>query len=238
MRCLEMTLREPAANLALDEALLELCEANPAVEVLRFWEPRDYFVVLGYANRAEREANLAACAKAGICVYRRCSGGGTVLQGPGCLNYSLVLHTAGGSQHLYGVAEARSQIMSRHQQALAAMLGRPVEVAGISDLALDGRKFSGNAQRHKREALIFHGTFLLGFDIAMMDLALPMPTYQPDYRQRRSHGQFVTNLGVPAARVKAVLRQAWSAAEPWDSPPEIPARLLEKYASQEWNMKF
>src|SRR5690349_1163395 len=89
---LDLTLATPGENLACDEALLEQCESGDAPGVLRFWEPAGYFVVVGYANHIRREVNEAACAAEGIPVLRRCSGGGTVLQGPGCLNYSLVLN--------------------------------------------------------------------------------------------------------------------------------------------------
>ena len=89
MKGCDLTLPTPEENLACDEVLLDICEAGRLEGVLRFWEPAQHFVVLGYANRAAREANLEFCRSAGIRVLRRCSGGGAVLQGPGCLNYSL-----------------------------------------------------------------------------------------------------------------------------------------------------
>src|SRR5690242_14068944 len=91
MKHLDLTLPSPAENLAADEALLDQCEAGAEGEILRFWEPREAFVVLGYANRAALEVDLPACQAHQIGVFRRCSGGGTVLQGPGCLNYSVIL---------------------------------------------------------------------------------------------------------------------------------------------------
>ena len=91
MKWLDLTLPSPAENLACDEALLDWCENGKGDEVLRFWEPREHFVVVGYANKIANEVNVAACEKRGIPILRRCSGGGTVLQGPGCLNYTLVL---------------------------------------------------------------------------------------------------------------------------------------------------
>src|SRR5690349_6350846 len=91
MQFLYLTLPPPEENLACDEALLEFCEKGCHEGLLRFWEPDRHFVVLGYANKASTEANLPACEDGLIPVLRRCSGGGTVLQGPGCLNYSLVL---------------------------------------------------------------------------------------------------------------------------------------------------
>ena len=60
MHYLDRTLDSPAANLALDEALLDRCEEG-GPEVLRFWEPLEYFVVVGYANQVETEANVPVC---------------------------------------------------------------------------------------------------------------------------------------------------------------------------------
>lgn len=237
MKCLDLTLPAPSANLACDEALLDICEESPGTEILRFWEPRHYFVVLGYANRAEWEVNLAACQEENIGVYRRCSGGGTVLQGPGCLNYSLILNLA-GHPALGAIGPANRHIMERQRLALAGVLGREVSVAGATDLSLGGRKFSGNAQRRKRRALLFHGAFLLRFNIAMMRRFLPMPSRQPDYRQNRPHDQFLANLDVPSALIKSALRKAWSATESCETPPAISAELEKKYSGAEWNMKF
>src|SRR5262245_28828367 len=91
MRLLDLTLPTPAENLACDDALLELCEQAGGGEVLRFWEPGQHFIVLGYANQVRAEVKLEACRTDGLGVFRRCSGGGAVLQGPGCLNYSLIV---------------------------------------------------------------------------------------------------------------------------------------------------
>src|SRR5688572_6131078 len=95
MRWLDLTFPTPAENLACDEALLDLCEAGFADEVLRFWESPTHFVVVGYGNKVDSEVEVAACRADGIPILRRCTGGGTVLQGPGCLNYSLVLRIEG-----------------------------------------------------------------------------------------------------------------------------------------------
>src|SRR5689334_9674348 len=95
MKVLDLTLPSPPENLACDEALLGLAESGAGEEVLRFWESTEYFVVVGYANKVAVEVNVAACEVGGIPILRRCSGGGTVVQGPGCLNYALVLRISG-----------------------------------------------------------------------------------------------------------------------------------------------
>jgi lipoate-protein ligase A len=126
MRYLDLTWPTPAENLACDEALLEVAEAGDGGETLRFWEPRDYFVVLGYANRAAQEVDLEACRAHGVPVFRRCSGGGAVLQGPGCLNYNLVLKIADAAP-LANVTSTNRFIMQRHAEALAKLLPPPTE---------------------------------------------------------------------------------------------------------------
>ena len=87
MKYLDLTLSTANENLALDEALLDVCAAAGGKEILRVWEPREYFVVLGYSSRMRSEVNLSSCHAARIPVLRRCSGGGTVF-GPKTRDWS------------------------------------------------------------------------------------------------------------------------------------------------------
>jgi lipoate-protein ligase A len=254
MELLDLTLPSPAENLACDEVLLDAAEAGAGDEVLRFWEPREHFVVVGYANKVATEVNVAACEARSIPVLRRCSGGGTVVQGPGCLNYTLVLRiTADGPLHNIGVA---NQFIMRQNRAALESVGRvtpcapnnsgqrtarpTIAIRGLTDLAISDRKFSGNSQRRRKHFLLFHGTFLLNFDLVLVSELLPMPSKQPEYRESRSHDRFLTNLNVSADKVKTALRQAWKAKGPLENPPleKISALAREKYATLEWNLKF
>lgn len=235
----DLTLPTPEENLACDEALLDLCEAGEADELLRFWESAKYFVVVGYANHVATEVNLSFCRENTVPVLRRCSGGGTVLQGPGCLNYSLVLRIS-ESGPLRGISTTNDFILERHQAALAALLLAPVEKRGQTDLAIGGLKFSGNAQRRRKHFLLFHGSFLLHFDIDLIEKTLPLPSKQPDYRLNRSHADFLMNLKVPAQVVKAALRKTWNADAPLEQIPfpQIAQLVHEQYSRDEWNRKF
>ncbi|MFM7102663.1 MAG: biotin/lipoate A/B protein ligase family protein, partial [Verrucomicrobiota bacterium] len=169
---------------------------------------------------------------------RRCSGGGTVVQGPGCLSYALLLRVA-RDPALQTIAGANGWILERQRRALARVTGGRVEVDGVTDLVLGGRKFSGNAQRRRREALLFHGTFLLRFDLAALSRWLRFPSWQPLYRAGRAHGDFVVNLGVEAEAVRAALALEWGARfEAMEPPPGRLAELLrERYANPEWNLR-
>ena len=239
MNVLDLTLPSPEQNLACDEALLDACEDGDALEVLRFWEPRTHFVVLGYSSRISSDAKLVACRRARVPILRRVSGGGTVLQGPGCLNVTLILR-AETREALTTITGTTAFILERHRQALEPAVGRPVERRGLSDLAIGGVKFSGNAQRRKRGCVLFHGTFLLDFDLSLVDRLLAIPSRQPDYRRNRPHREFLMNLRLPAETVKRAVAQAWEAAEPLAAAPvERIARLVaERYSSDAWTHRL
>lgn len=233
-QCLDATLENGAANLALDEALLDAREKGCVGQTLRFWEPRNYFVVVGYANQVAREVNLNECKRLGIPVLRRCSGGGTVVQGPGCLNYTLVLDA---EIPFETISTTNSNVMERNRMALERVLGRKVQIKGYTDLTVDNLKFSGNAQRRKRRAFIFHGTFLLNFDLGLVEKVLPMPSMEPDYRQNRSHGAFLTNLNVSANVIKQAMMTEWNAMSKASGLPDWETLSRERYEREEWNLK-
>ncbi len=240
LQLVDVSLESPALNLALDEALLEQCEAaEGAGGVLRFWRTADYFVVVGYGNRVGAEVDVAACGAAGMPVLRRCSGGGTVLQGPGCLNYALVLPVA-ESGPLASITGTNEFVMERNREAVAGLVGQPVRIEGHTDLAVAGRKFSGNSQRRRRRCLLFHGTFLLGFELRLIGRVLRPPTREPAYRQGRGHGDFVMNLPVAEEVLRAALRRVWGAQNEMKNPPVALARELAaaRYGNDEWNRRL
>jgi lipoate-protein ligase A len=235
MKVLDLTLPTPPENLACDEALLDAAEAGQSGEVLRFWESPEHFVVVGYANKVATEVNTAACEACGIPILRRCSGGGTVVQGPGCLNYALILRIAVGGP-TRNISCANQYIMQRNRKAIDSAF----QVRGHTDLAHGELKFSGNAQRRRKHFLLFHGTFLLEFDLGLVSKLLQMPSQQPDYRDGRGHEAFITNLDVTPNAIKAAMEVIWNANESAASPSQSAIQKLvdEKYSRSEWNSKF
>lgn len=239
MKCCDLTLPSPEENLAADEVLLEVCESGNLEGVLRFWEATKSFVVVGYANHVALEVNQTICKAKGIPILRRCSGGGTVLQGPGCLNYSLILPIA-AAPALASISGTNDYVLQTHQRILRSVLQAPVEKQGHTDLAIGGLKFCGNAQRRRKAFLLFHGSFLLHADTDLMEQVLPLPSRQPDYRVNRSHTEFLMNLRVPAELVKSALIKGWGAEEAMLEIPrdQIATLARQKYQTDEWNFRF
>jgi lipoate-protein ligase A len=234
---LDFSADTPELNLALDEALLLSAEEG-GEESLRFWSSDRPFVVLGYSRAAESDVDLDACRQDGIPVLRRYSGGGTVVQGPGCLNYNLVLRID-RSPEFSTITGTTRAILARHGDALSGLLHGQVLPEGESDLTFGGRKFSGNAQRRLAATLAFHGTVMLRLDVSLLTRYLRIPDRQPSYRRMREHRDFVTNLPLDQQHVKGLLASAWGATIPLTAPPFARARELvaTRYATAEWNRK-
>jgi len=239
MKWLDLTFTTPEENLACDEALLNWCEAGHSGELLRFWTSFEYFVVLGYTNKRFIEADVAVCQQKQIPILRRCSGGGTVLQGPGCLNYSLILRIP-ESGPLSNLGGTNDYVMTRNAAALSELMRVPAQRQGHTDLTFDDYKFSGNAQRRKQKFLLFHGTFLIDFNLELLSQALRMPSKQPEYRHGRDHAEFIANLHIEPEEIKAAMCGAWGAEEKQTVVPtdEIQQLVREKYSRDEWHWKF
>ena len=233
MHFFRLTLPTPAANLALDEALLLRAEAGETGELLRLWEQPSYVVVLGAGCRLVDDVDEAACRADGVPILRRSSGGGTVLLGAGCLLYTLILDSERAPE-LAGIRSSYSYILTRVASVLPEE--NDVEPAGISDLAAAGHKFSGNAQQRKRRFLLHHGTLLYAFDLSRVGRYLRPPSRQPEYRAGRDHAAFLRNLETSAEEMERRLRAAWGAETVETEWPreQVHQLVAEKYATEEW----
>ena len=239
MQLLDYTYPNPAENLACDEVLLDECDAGQRGGVLRFWESSKPFVVVGYGNRIASEVHHAVCEKRGIPIFRRCSGGGTVVQGPGCLNYAVVLRIDSAIE-LASVACTNKLVMERNRLALQSLIPDLITIQGHTDLAIEGIKFSGNAQRRRKHALLFHGTVLLHFDLLSIDELLPLPSQQPGYRQSRTHRDFVRSFPASVVSVKDALVASWKANMPGEPAVATTVQRLvaDRYSQSAWNFNL
>jgi lipoate-protein ligase A len=193
-----------AAQLELDDHLFRSVEFGTATGAYRIWESARPVVVLGRNGRAGDHINQDACREDGVEILRRSSGGGPVVLGPGCLNYAVVLSVV-SRPDLIDVTASFRLILTQ----IAVALQLPdLTLAGDADLALGGRKVSGNAQRRGRRALLHHGTLLYAFDSAVAVRYLREPARQPGYRMARRHDRFLTNISLERSQVSARLAAA------------------------------
>ena len=203
---------------------------------LRFWESSKHFVVLGVSSALKEDADMERCRKDGIPILRRPSGGGTVLQGPGCLNFTLVL-PLGYAAGLGDINQSYRAIL----EPCAESLGLDgVSMLGSCDLALGDRKFSGSAQKRSRYCLLHQGTLLWDFDLGLIPHYLRQPEKQPEYREAREHLDFVINLPLDGTELRQRIAASWEASPPASDwrPPSLETLLEEKYLNREWIERF
>lgn len=206
----DLSFTAPLDNLLFDDALLAMAEAGTLPHgAIRFWESSVPFVVLGRSGVAERECRLENVRLAAVPVLRRRSGGGTVVQGPGCLNYALVLPKV-RHRALQDVVSSYRWISQRIVYVLKSA-GIHAVFQPISDIALaEGlKKFSGNAQHRSRSFILHHGTLLYRFDCRCIENWLAMPASVPPYRQGRDHRAFVSNIPLEPSAFKRDLAAAF-----------------------------
>jgi lipoate-protein ligase A len=238
MLLLNLTLPTPQENLALDEAILDTADTTPGhPEVLRLWESPQPFVVLGRSSPFANEVNHEYCQANQVPVFRRCSGGATVVAGPGCLMYAVLLEYEQRPE-LRMLDVAHQFVMSRMMNAIK-QLDIPVTMKGTCDLVLNDRKVSGNALRCKRNFLIYHGTFLTGLPIAQIANCLQTPARQPDYREQRNHTDFLGQLPTTSDQLKQAIIKEWNPAGNFDDwPKDLTQELAQnKYLDSDWTRK-
>jgi lipoate-protein ligase A len=218
-------------NLAMDESLARTAAATGRHH-LRFWWGGPPAVVMGFSERAEQVANLAECAKYGVKLLKRCTGGGTVLQTGGVLNYSLIIPAPDHIDLKAGYRQGTELVC-----AILSTFGITGAPRGTSDVAVGDRKISGNAQARRWKASLVHGTLLVDFDFELAEKVLLHPLCEPEYRQGRSHRDFLVSLRALGVHANHALieRVAIGAAQQVFGPESIPREVNMPLVSPVWH---
>ncbi|MCE5272192.1 lipoate--protein ligase family protein [bacterium] len=169
-----------AFNMALDEAILRAVSAGESPPVLRVYRWSGPAVSLGYAQRAGRELDLAACAAAGVSVVRRLTGGRAVWHDDE-LTYSFA--GPSGTERLGGSISESWWLIAQAIAGSLEGLGARTDLAATGwprkaashpgsanpcfssatrhEIAFQGRKLVGSAQRRVEGAFLQQGSLLL-----------------------------------------------------------------------------
>lgn len=139
-------------NLAVEEWLLDHAEGRGPILFLCVNSP---CVVIGKNQNPWRECRLSLMEKAGVPLARRISGGGAVYHDAGNLNV--------------GVIVPRTEYREEKQYEL---IFQALEKFGIkasklrkNSLAVNGKKFSGQAFAFRGQHVLHHGTLLVHSDL-------------------------------------------------------------------------
>ncbi len=228
----------PEGELACDDVLLDLAEQGVLSECFRLWRAEEVFVVIGRGNTYKTEVHLAQCQKDGIPIFRRQSGGGTVLQMPGVLNCTLILDLDSRPE-MRSISHSNRLIMSWFKEALEPHV-KGVSVRGYSDLCVEDKKVMGTAQRRLRRFFLFHGSLLVNSDVSLISRYLSHPSKEPGYRGGRSHDSFLTQIPLSLCKVESLLSDYFITKGDLADIDRtlISDKIMASYARADWNFKL
>lgn len=146
---------DPAINLACEEYLMSQCRED---EVICFLWQSHPSVIIGKHQNPYTECHLGHMKEDGVKLMRRMSGGGTVYQDEGNLNYTFI-----APKTLYNMQEHFLVII----KALKSV-GVEASVNERNDITVDGYKISGSAFVHHKNISCHHGTLLVNADIGAL----------------------------------------------------------------------
>jgi len=228
---------DPAQGLAWDEALVRAPVDRPTLLVWRAGPA----VVIGRFQRADWEVDAAACARGGVRVWRRFTGGGAVYLDLGTVCAALAFPAAHPSASA-SIPEMYAPLldgMVRACRALGADASRDERTVRIG-----GRKVTGIAAHRGRDVTLVHGTLLVAADVDALRACLAGPRDGPLEGRPRPAASRPAHVALVGGDVEAAERavvDAFSApgaerTELTAAESEAAARLLrERYSDPAWH---
>lgn len=196
VRVIDTGIRTGRENVAFDQALIEARNAGKCPETIRFLRFRPCALV-GLHQILAHEVRLDFCARQGIEVGRRITGGGGLYLDEGQIGWELVLERRRLGADL---AAAAARICTAAAAGLQR-LGVPAEFRPRNDIEAGGRKLSGTGGVFDGETLFFQGTLLVDFDPARMIEALRIPVEKLARRDLEDARRRVVSLAELLGRV-------------------------------------
>ena len=164
MRILWLYPKTTVEALSAEEAILRLRLEGKSSDTLCFWQGKRSLVVGCDRNRDKVDFQL--CAKYGIPIYRRQSGGGAIYQEEGNLNYSLIapLDKISPSKDIQSATQVIDSLVAK----AISQLNLRTAVLANGGVGVEGRKFSGSAQFVLWGYLLHHGVIAVNTDLKLL----------------------------------------------------------------------
>jgi len=155
-----------------------------------FWLPDQAYLILGQSNKAEKSLYSELVIQDEIPVYKRPSGGESVILTPNTLVISVRLL----SDRLENPQVYFKRINNAIINGLASLGINDLGYKGISDITIGAKKILGSSIYRKKNLVFYHAVLNVAEDIDYIAKYLQHPTKEPDYRVGRKHTDFVTSL--------------------------------------------
>ena len=197
-----MNYEETIGKYTVDDHLIESFRQDKKAR-LHIYLPEQRCVVLGRGSKVHLEVNAKSCQEDGMPLLRRRGGGCSVFLDEGNVIVSLVAPAQGFGR----IGHYFRQISLWLIKGLA-QLGLPnIRQEGISDLAQGNHKVGGSCLYREKDLLYYSTTLLVNPQLDLMERYLLHPPREPEYRQGRSHREFVTTLQTDSIQTASDLQK-------------------------------
>jgi len=154
------------------------------------WRPDKLYVILGRANNASSSLWTENIINDKVEVYKRPSGGETVILSPNMAVFSAKMRFHKGMNTKQTFVKINSLII-KHLSGLGIT---DLNSRGISDISIGARKIAGSSMYLNKDVIFYHAVLNISEDVSLISKYLKHPLREPDYRMGRSHQDFVTSL--------------------------------------------
>lgn len=241
-RLIPLETNTAAMNMALDEACAHSVALNNVPPTIRFYRWKPSAVSIGYFQSLHQEVDVNECAKQGVDIVRRRTGGGAVYHDyEGEITYSVI---APEKMFASNIIESYQQV-ANHIISGLKQLDVEAMFVPINDIVVGGKKISGNAQTRRSGVLQMHGTILCNVDVDKMFSLLKVPDEKMKGKTISAVKERVTSLKhhghenmesiYEALKNGFVSGKRWSEGK-WTSDEKEKATILanEKYSTSKW----
>jgi lipoate-protein ligase A len=170
-----------------DQALID---AEATTDAFLVWQPEQTVIVLGQSNQPETAVHIDLAEQDGIPVYKRHTGGQTVILTPRMLVVSVRLI----SDKLENPQVYFKRINKIILTALQNLDIEDLVEKGISDIAIGEKKILGSSIYRKKKMVFYHAVLNIAEPPGFIGRYLKYPIREPDYRNGRKHEDFVTSV--------------------------------------------
>jgi lipoate-protein ligase A len=157
---------------------------------VKIWRPDKTSLVLGQSNHPETSLIVENVLRDQIPVYKRPSGGETVILTNNMLVVAVAFRVDSlQNPKIYFEKINHAIIVALESQGVEGLYQR-----GISDISIHQKKILGSSIYRTTQKMLYHAVLNLSEEIDTISKYISHPAKEPDYRQGRSHKEFVTSL--------------------------------------------
>jgi len=154
------------------------------------WVPDDFYVVMGNSNKPEQNLIEKNIRDDDVTVYKRPSGGETVILTP----RTMVISIKTTLEHFSNPSAWFRYFNQKVIDALTSLGVKNLYYRGISDVAIEDKKILGSSIYRRRKILFYHAVLNVSESVDTIARYIKHPTKEPGYREGRDHHEFVTSL--------------------------------------------